>query len=93
MPKNKKQLHSKVGDFVRGNDLFGHTVNLNFNKKGTSHNTVIGGVFSIAIKFFMLIYIPLLWEKMILSEGNQSIIEQFILDRSSHDSVMNLTDS
>jgi hypothetical protein len=63
---------------VKWNDWFGHTINLNFNQKGDTHNTIIGGIFSIAIKLFMFIYICILWKKMVLSEGNDLSSEEFI---------------
>ena len=39
---------------IAGHDLFGHPINLAFNKKGHTHNTVTGGFISILIKGFLL---------------------------------------
>ena len=93
MTKNKQEIHSKFGEVIKDNDLFGHVVNLNFNKKGDSHNTILGGVFSIAIKLFMVVYIPLIVKKMILSEGNESIWEEFLIDKSDIQPIMPYKDS
>jgi hypothetical protein len=53
---------------------------LNFNNKGDSHNTMIGGIFSIIIKLFMVVYISLLIKRMLLSEGNDLSSEEFVVD-------------
>ena len=37
-------------------DMFGKEVNLNFDKKGEYHNTIIGGLFSILLRIIMIIY-------------------------------------
>ena len=34
--------------------MFGHSISLNFNKKGSTHNTVFGGCVSILIKLTLL---------------------------------------
>ena len=41
---------------VRDQDMFGHVIALNFNKKGESHTTLIGGFFSVLIKIAFSIY-------------------------------------
>jgi hypothetical protein len=56
-------------------------VNLNFNKNGISHNTAIGGLISILIKLFMIIYIGIISKKVVLSEGNDLSSEQFVYER------------
>ena len=39
-------------------DIFGHPIELNFNKKGSSHKTLIGGVFSIiGLTLWMIFFI------------------------------------
>ena len=45
--------------FIKNKDLFGHIISLNFNGKGSSHRTFIGGSTSILIYCFMgfLIYL------------------------------------
>ena len=62
MPNEVSQ--GKVKSFVLDQDMFGHVVNLNFDKQGTEHKTFIGGFFSILIKVFLGIYIYLMFRKM-----------------------------
>ena len=61
--------------FIKSQDLFGHEVSLNFNKKGSSHNTIIGGAVSVLVKAFMAFYTVLLVKTMVLYQknNNQSI--------------------
>ena len=36
--------------------MFGHQINLQFNKRGYTHNTCIGGLCSIALLVFLIVY-------------------------------------
>jgi hypothetical protein len=38
-------------------DLFGHQVNLYYNRKDNMHKTLFGGLFSILVGTVMLIYV------------------------------------
>ena len=38
---------------IREHDLFGHAIHVNFNKRGPSHKTYVGGGVSLAIKIFI----------------------------------------
>ena len=71
-----------MNKFIESHDLFGHIVNLNFNRNNNSHNTALGGLISILIKIFMIVYIGLISKKVVLSEGNDLSSEQFIYERS-----------
>ena len=55
---------------IKSHDLFGHEVQLSFNKKGSTHNTLVGGIFSVLIKFMVLGYTALLFKKLINKEGD-----------------------
>jgi hypothetical protein len=46
--------------------MFGHVIALNFNKKGESHSTFIGGFFSFFIKIAFVIYVYMQFAKLIL---------------------------
>ncbi len=37
-------------------DFFGYPIGLNFDKKGTSHQTIIGGILSILFMGFTIFY-------------------------------------
>ena len=50
--------------------MFGHVINLNFNRQGDTHNTVIGGCFSMLIKLAMSIYVFLNFKKLVFKEAD-----------------------
>ena len=52
---------------IKNKDLFGHVIQLNFNQKGSSHRTVIGGLLSLIIYSFMGFYILLSFNKLIFN--------------------------
>jgi hypothetical protein len=62
--------YSGLKDSIRGHDMFGHIINLNFNRSGQSHNTFIGGFVSMFIKISMSIYVFLNFKKLILKEAD-----------------------
>lgn len=79
--KKKRKLSKQCNTFIESNDMFGHIVNLNFNRNNNSHNTALGGMISILIKVFMIIYIGIISKKVVLSEGNELSSEQFVYER------------
>ena len=42
---------------IKNLDIFGHPIALNFNKEGTSYQTWIGGVFTLLIYVFTLLFV------------------------------------
>jgi len=48
--------HFNLSHLISSHDLLGHKIQLNFNKKGSTHKTLIGGILSILIKILMVIY-------------------------------------
>ena len=58
-------------NIVRSNDLFGHPISLGFNKKGSLHKTVFGGICSIIALFLLLAFYGLNFKKMVLYEGDR----------------------
>ena len=58
--------------FLRNRDLFGHPVQLNFNRSGPEHNTVVGGVVSLVVKAMMLTYVLLLSRRMVQYEDDDT---------------------
>ena len=73
----------KYINVVKDNDMFGHTINLNFNRNGDSHKTFIGGLFSMLIKVTLAFYVYTLFKRMFYNEGDSNYTR---ID------VMNLTD-
>lgn len=58
---------------IRDQDMFGHVISLNFNKKGESHTTTIGGFVSIWIKIAFSIYCYMQIEKLITLGDNNLV--------------------
>ena len=58
--------------------MFGHPIQLNFNKEGPSKNSFIGGIVSICLKIALLIYIGLNIKRMFLSENDDLMEETFL---------------
>ena len=59
-------LSSKIKEL----DKFGHEIVLNFNNKGNYHNTLLGGLLSIFVNIFILIYIWSLINKVIFFQDD-----------------------
>ena len=55
---------------ILNQDLFGHLIMFNFGREGNTHNTKIGGVFSILLKVGFAIFIAYNVKKMINFESN-----------------------
>ena len=60
--------------------MFGHTIQLNFNKQGDSHQTAIGGFFSIFIRVAMLVYVAYNFAKMIFYQDDSNFTEAIPLN-------------
>ena len=52
-----KKLKNDMAETNKDIDMFGHPIELNFNNKGSTHNTVVGGFFPIFIRAFLLFYV------------------------------------
>ena len=72
-------LKSKSNDFLKSHDMFGHTVQINFNRQGDTHTTSTGGFFSLLIKVAMFIYVFLNLKKLVLSEADDLSSESFLV--------------
>ena len=62
---------SYISSKVKEQDLFGHQVSFNFNEKGDTHNTLIGGICSLIIKIGMLAYITVNVIKLVTFNGDE----------------------
>ena len=70
MGKRFREAKKKTSDMIRSHDLFSHQVEFNFNNRGGSHSTVLGGAVSFfIIKAIMLLYTVFLLLKVINFEG------------------------
>ena len=68
--------------YIKSHDYFGHRIEFNFNKTGSSHNTFIGGSVSILIKMAILSYIYLLVKKLVNNEDDKNTTVTSILDKN-----------
>ena len=58
--------------------MFGHPIELNFNKEGSTKNTFCGGIISICLKIALLVYVGINVKRMILSENDDMMQEIFL---------------
>lgn len=73
----------KFSKWVKSNDMIGHNIALNFNKKGDSHTTLIGGVVSILVKVIMSTYIYLSLKKLYNMEDENIDLRHSLLNSTS----------
>jgi hypothetical protein len=67
-----KKLKAEIGETMKDIDMFGHPIELNFDKKGSTHNTVVGGFFSIYIRLFLTFYVSYIFYQM-FTYGNDTV--------------------
>ena len=67
------QARDWTESFIKDRDMFGHEIPLNFDKKGPTYNTVIGGFFSTVIKVGLFLYIAICFKRLILNEKDDTI--------------------
>ena len=72
---NSKGNYRTFNRVIKDCDLFGHRVQLNFNKNGRTHNTTIGGCSSIL--FYVLSLLILLSRMQDISKTHSSVISLF----------------
>ena len=65
-----KHLLNFIKDKTVDQDLYGHPVELNFNRKGNTHKTLIGGFASIIVLAIYYLYIGINLKKMFLHESD-----------------------
>lgn len=74
-PKTMK----KKREFLKSHDWFGHPIGFNFEGSET-HNTALGGCFSILIKILMFVYIVLNIKKLVWKEDDNITTQIFFED-------------
>jgi hypothetical protein len=68
-------------------DYFGHVVNMNFDNKGDTHKTLVGGIISCFLKILLGIYIFMLFRKWYLKLNNTQFTEIGLVDLEEADDV------
>lgn len=88
MKKAKSFFTEKLKDI----DLFGHPIELNFNSRGSQHNTVFGGFISIFIRSALLFYVVFIIHKMFTYANNTERNATFtlVMDDSQEESVSHI---
>ena len=78
-------------DFIKGQDLFGYAIDLNFRGNST-HNTISGGLFSLILKSFLAYF--LFFKAKIMLEFDDDKIEKFYQSNLNFDDeVVALSDT
>lgn len=70
----------KVKEAIKEHDMFGHVINLNFDQRGDSHQTLCGGCGSIMVKTFLTLYIYLNVTKLIFKENDTNLSTVGLID-------------
>ena len=68
--------------------MFGHVINLNFDKQGDSHKTFIGGIISIMVKILMFVYVSVKFDKLIYREGSSNAVTALLVKMDTMGEVM-----
>ena len=67
-----------IPGYLKDHDMFGHSIVLNFDKNGDTHNTLIGGIISIMVKIGITVYIFLMSKKLVQSGGDELLRTEFL---------------
>lgn len=78
--KKMNKAKDYTSKFIREYDMFGHVVNLNFDMRGDSHQTVCGGLFSLSVRGFLTFYVALLLKKLFLKENDTNFSTTGLID-------------
>ena len=86
-----KSLSSNLKQRVKDQDMFGHTIAINFNKQGDTHVTCIVGTFSLIIKVFLLFFVSYKFSKMVTFDDDELNVEinSFDVDTMEEQSYKN----
>lgn len=87
-----KKVKNFIADNLKDIDMFGHPIEFNFNKSGSSHNTLLGGFFSFFIRLGLTLYVFLIFEKMFFFRNNTERNATFtlLMDPDADDSFANV---
>lgn len=68
----KTTFGQKVMAYLTNIDMFGHTIEFNFDRKGSDFKTPIGGTFSLIIKIVINLYIGMNFYNMVTTGNNEN---------------------
>ena len=75
----------KFRNVVRERDMFGEPILLNFNRKGTTHKTLIGGLISLLVQIGLIIYLYVHIEKLVKHLEDKIMITNNLMDMDDSD--------
>lgn len=67
-------------DRIKEIDMFGHPIELNFNRSGSRHKTVIGGFFSIFIKGALLFFAVIIITRVFTYDDNKERQHSYLIE-------------
>ena len=70
--------------------MFGFQIYLNFNKDGDSHKTLIGGIVSMLIQSFMILYVVIRFRILILNLADMNFTEIGVVDLDNNPDYQDL---
>ena len=79
-----------VASFIKDKDIFGEPIVLNFNKSGESHKTLIGGLGSLLVQGFMVMYIYIRFKMFIFNEADNNFTEAGVIDLNNNEELFDL---
>jgi hypothetical protein len=82
-----EEFGKKSRDFFVNHDLFGHLITFNFDRKGDTHKTLIGGSFSVLVKMMMAVYIYVRVAKLIFRSTPDTTTSDALLKVDLHGDV------
>mmetsp|Transcript_41069 Transcript_41069/g.62447 ORF Transcript_41069/g.62447 Transcript_41069/m.62447 type:complete len:103 (-) Transcript_41069:1838-2146(-) len=82
-----RRVSRNVSASIKHFDMFGYTIALNFNQKGESHKTILGGIVSLIVHTIIFIYIYIHLKKMILKEDNKNYTEASVVNLAEEGEV------
>ena len=69
-----------ISGFLRNFDLFGYDINLNFNRRGKTHKTAVGGFFSLLVYMFIGFFVFTKVSTMINLQDGEEITRDIVTD-------------
>jgi hypothetical protein len=69
-----------ISKTIKNRDMFGHPISLNFNRKGDTFNTSIGGIVSILMNILLGVFCYIKFLKMVKRNGDTIIQTSDVTD-------------
>ena len=80
-----KKFGQNINNYLKDGDMFGHQIRMNFNRSGESHKTLIGGMGSLLISGFLILYIYIRTKMFVFKEADDNFTENIVIDIDHED--------